>query len=116
MRYVTITLVAVAFLIYAIAFGREGVYGLLFFLPFTMTPFLINGLLAFRWQSPKSQGTLLAATLAYAAWFSYVYVDVVYLHPDAQGVLAFFFVGLLAAPALILLWLLGWGLERRRVA
>ena len=117
LRTVTLVLVALAAVVYAWTFGREGGFrAIAVFFPFTMLPFVVDVALAFRWRTTAGQSLLLIATLAYAAWFAFVFVEVTYLHPAPQGSIAFLFVGIYAAPVLAILWSVGWVLERRRRA
>lgn len=102
---------------YAFAFGvllRGGIGGVAFGFPFVMLPFVVNAVLLSRWRAFAGQSLLFAASLAYAAWVAFVFVDVRYVHPDPQGPIAFLFVGVFAAPVLIVLWLTGGALERRQ--
>ena len=111
LRRVTLSLIGIAFLAYLIAFGREGLKTVAFFFPFTMLPYLITILLAGRCKSQSSQIVLVVTTLAYSAWFAFVYLSVTVWHPDPQGPIAFLFVGIYAAPVLIFCWLLACVLE-----
>lgn len=109
-----LTLLGVVGVAYLMAFGSKGGFGAIgLFFPFTMLPFVFNGLLAWFFRSTMAQSLVLIATLGYAAWFAYVFVNVTYLHPDPQGPIAFLFVGIFASPALALLWGLSWLCEYR---
>lgn len=117
LRAVTLTLILLATVGYVLTFGRDGGLGAVaFFAPFTLLPFAVSAVLAVRWRTAAGQSVLLAATLAYVAWFAFVYVDVHYLHPDPQGPIAFLCLGVVAAPVLVMFWAVGWILERRRRA
>ena len=114
-RAMTLLAVSIATVAYLWGFGREnGLIAIAFFFPFTMLPFVVNAVLALRWRTTVGQSLLLIATLAYATWFAFVFVDVTYRHPDPQGPIVFLFVGIYAAPVLAILWSLGWYLERRQ--
>lgn len=111
MRNVTLGFVVFSLVTYLIVFAPVGISGIFFLFPFTMIPFLVTASLALRWSTIVGQGILLVAAFAYTAWFAFVYVDAMYWHPDPQSGIAFLFVGLYAAPFLLLLWLVGFGLE-----
>ena len=51
--------------------------------------------------------------LAYVSWFFFVYIDVFYLHPDAQSPIALLFVGLVSLPVMIPVWVGAFAFERR---
>ena len=76
-----------------------------------MVPFVVNAYLAYQWSSFSSQAVILVTTVAYAAWFIFIYASATVLHPDPQSPIAFLFVGIYAAPALFLLWLIGAPIE-----
>lgn len=107
MRVANYLLVGLAFIVYFFVFGE----GAGFFLPFTMTPLLINAALARLWRTFWSQAVVLVATIAYSGWFLYVYLYTVEWHPDPQGSLAFFFVGIYALPVLLGVWLISYAVE-----
>ncbi len=113
MRYATLALVAIAFAAYAIAFGSESIETMIFFLPFTMPPFAITAVLAFRWRTVVGQSVLIVGAVAYAAWFAYAYLSATKWHVDPQSGLVFVWVGIYAAPVLGLLWWGGWWWEKR---
>jgi hypothetical protein len=110
-RYATFSLIVIAFASYVILFGREGLRPVLFFFPFTMMPFLVTALLAVLWRGFWTQVVLFVATLGYGLWFAYVYVNATILNPDPQGAIAFLFVGIYAAPVLVVLWLIAYAME-----
>jgi len=109
MRGANYLLVGLAFIGYFFAFGWNN--GAWFFLPFTMTPLLINAGLARLWRTFWSQTIVLIATIAYSGWFLYVYLYAVKWHPDPQGSLAFLFVGIYAFPVLLGFWLISFAVE-----
>lgn len=111
---VTLAVVGLVSVAYVVGFASEGIDAVLFFLPFTMTPLAITALLAWKCRTIAGQVVLLASALGYSAWLTFVYLSVVYWHPDPQGAIAFLFVGLYAAPALLLLWSCGIGCEAFR--
>jgi len=114
MRSITLTIIGLGFLVYLIAFASKGgLGGLLFFLPFIMTPLIVNANLAWRWQTKVAQALLQLATLAYAGWAIHIYIDVFYIHPDPQSAVALVFVGIYAAPPLVVVWGLGYLWELR---
>ena len=111
MRTLNYILVGIAFLVYVMIFRGEGMKAVIFFLPFTMSPFLVHLGLAKKWRAFGSQAVLVVATMAYATWFIYVYLSVTVWHPDPQGPIAFLFVGIYAAPVLLVLWWISYALE-----
>ena len=114
MRYLNLILIGLSFLVYFIVFSQTGIAPVILFFPFTMAPFIVTAYLAFRWRSFWSQAVLLATNVAYAAWFIYVYVSATILHPDPQSPIAFFFVGVYAAPVLAILWWISYAIEWER--
>jgi len=108
MRNANYLLVGLAFIVYFFGFGVGGVW---LFLPFTMTPFLINAGLARLWRTFWSQAVVMISTVAYAAWFLYVYLIAVVWHPDPQSSIALFIVGIRAFPVLFGLWLISFSVE-----
>ncbi len=115
LRNATLALVGIAFMIYLIAFGRMGgIQGLLFIFPFTMIPFVLTAYFAAIWRAFWSQAVLLVTTVAYAAWFVYIYVQATILHPDPQSPIAFLYVSIYALPVLFLLWILAWAIDWER--
>lgn len=113
MRYVTLALIGLALIAYLLAFGSEGLEAIVFFFPFTMTPYVIIAWLTWTWRSLGSQVICLMATVAYSAWFALAYADATIWRPDPQSPIAFLFVGVYAAPVLFVLWLIAYALEWR---
>ena len=112
LQYATFAITAVALVAYFLAFGRiGGISGVVRFFPFTMIPFIVTVYFAARWRAMWGQAVLLATTLAYAAWFVYIYMQAMILHLDPQSPIAFLFVAIYALPVLILLWILAWALD-----
>jgi hypothetical protein len=107
MRYLTLALIGIAFVVYFGVFGRSAVM----LLPFAMTPFVVIGFLAIWPSSFWCQATLLFSAVAYSVWFVCIYVCAVILYPDPQSPIVFLFVGAWAAPVLIALWLVAFGFE-----
>ena len=102
-----------AMLCYVMIFGeRGGRDAIVDGFPFVMFPYVINAALLFRWSTIVGQSLLLVASLAYAAWIAFIFIDQ-YLSPDPEA-LAFFWVGILAAPFLCILWRVAEYLDRRR--
>ncbi len=111
LRFVTLTLIGIAFVTYLIVIGQMSLNALLLFFPFTMIPYLLIAAVVMRWRSIGSQLVCLFATIAYLAWFAYVYLDATVWHPDAQSPIAFAFVSNYAAPVLFILWLVAYAFE-----
>ncbi len=72
-----------------------------------MVPFVVTAYFATLWRAFWSQAVLLVTTVAYAAWFSYVYVV-------ATSPIAFLYVSIYALPVLFLLWILAWAIDWER--
>jgi len=117
LQVANLVVVVAALLVYFAMFGSVGGVGAIaFFFLFTMSPFVINAVLTLRWRSSVAQSLILVASLVYTPWFAFVFVDVNYLHPDPQGPIAFLFVGVFAAPVLLILWVVAGILDGRRRA
>lgn len=112
MRCVTLALVAIAFVVYAITFAPGGLDGILLIAAFTMTPFVVTAVLAWRWRTAIGQFVLIIGALGYAAWFRYAHMDAMHSN-DPQGGILVMFVGIYAAPVLGLLWWGGYWLEKQ---
>jgi peptidoglycan/LPS O-acetylase OafA/YrhL len=111
LRYVTLTLSAIAVVTYFVVFGRMGENTAMFFFTFTMIPYFLIALFAMIWRSLGSQIVCLFTTIAYSAWFTLLYLNVAIWHPDPQSPIAFLFVSIYAAPVLFVLWLVAYAFE-----
>lgn len=112
MKYVTFGLCALTFLAYTITFSHEnGMIAVLFFAPFTLLPLLGCLMMAVMLKSTPGQAIVLASVILYIAWFSFIYIDVTWLHVDANGSLMFLFVGAYAFPVLLVIWLIAGGVD-----
>ncbi|QIF03020.1 hypothetical protein [Roseimicrobium sp. ORNL1] len=110
-------LVTLAFLIIgilALLFVSDSVVGALFFLPFSLGPLLVSLLLAAISPSKSSQKALITGSVLYAAWFTYMYLEVFHWHPDPQGAIAMLFVGVLSLPVMIPVWIISLVVMRRQ--
>lgn len=67
-------------------------------------PLLVTLTIAIITKSEMAQLALLVLTIGYAAWFYFMYYQVIST-PDAQSAIGFMFVGALASPFLILFWI-----------
>ncbi len=115
LRWATLVLVAVAFAAYVVVFAESGLDSILFAAPFTMTPFAVSGVLAWRWRTVAGQTALIVGAIGYGVWFWFTYMRVMHWNPnpDPQSGIALMLVGIYAAPVLGLLWWGGWWLEKR---
>jgi hypothetical protein len=111
MRRITQFLCGVAALVYVVVFGRFGLGALLFFAPFILPPFAFVAYLVTQWHSRGSQITCLVGTISYSSWCAYFYSDVAIRHPDPQSPIALLFVGIYAAPVLLVLFWIAYALE-----
>lgn len=103
-----------ATILFAWAFGRlGGIQGAWFIAPFTMFPFMINVVLAWRWRTIAGQTLLMCASLPYAVWSTIWYMFVLAM-PDPQSPIALLFTGFYALPLLGLLLGLAVRPERRQ--
>jgi hypothetical protein len=89
----------------------DSFYGVLFFIPFALGPQAIKHVAIIRAKSVKSQIVLLAALLAYFAWFTFVYVDAFYVHLDPQSAIALLFIGIYSLPVLGVFWWVAYLME-----
>ena len=84
----------------------------LFFVPITLGPHAVSHVLCFLLKSHRAAVVLSAGMLAYCAWFFFVYVDVFYVHLDPQSAIALLFVGVVALPLMIPVWVVAFALDR----
>jgi len=80
-------------------------YSGLFFVPFAFGPLVVTLGLSFLLRCKHAQRLLTISSLAYAAWFGYIYLQAFYLNPDPQSPIAFLFVGVYALPVLVVFWI-----------
>lgn len=109
-----VTLACLIIGILVLLFVSDSIVGALFFLPFSLGPLLVSLLLAANSPSKRSQKALLIGTVLYAAWFTYIYLEVFHWHPDPQGAIAMLFVGALSLPVMIPVWIISLIAMRRQ--
>lgn len=105
--YKTNQIIATAFWVIGILMlcaKSEPFFGALFFIPFSLGPQVITHIGISCAKSAKAQIILLVALLAYFAWFVLVYIAVFYILSDPQSPIVLVFVGIYAAPVMLLLW------------
>lgn len=61
-------------------------------------------MLSVAFRTTNARIVLAISSLSFAAWFSYAYVDIFYIHLDPQGMIAFLFIGIVAVPVLAIFW------------
>lgn len=88
--------------------------GVLFITPFSLGPLFVTLILGFFSERKISLLLLMASTAAYAAWFSYIYLDAFYWHLDPQSGLAFLFMGVYSLPVMLPLWVLAFLLREAK--
>jgi hypothetical protein len=109
LRYVSLAIVGIAIITYLIVFGSYGIKDLIFFVPFTMIPFIVSAYLVARWPSLGAQLILLLTITGYAVWFAYLYYDAKVIHRlSSTSPIAFLFVTAYALPTLAFLWCFAW--------
>lgn len=79
--------------------------GVLFFVPFSLGPLLLNLVPALLLRSRLSQWILSLAAVAYFSWFCWIYCRAFYVNPDPQSPIALVVIGIYALPVMILLWI-----------
>lgn len=84
----------------------ESFLGGLFFVPFSFWPHAVTHIGVLLMRKRRSQLCLLVTMLLYFGWFTYVYIHAFYIQLDPQSGLALLFVGALAAPFMLILWIL----------
>jgi hypothetical protein len=99
--------------LFVLCYEATPILGGLFFVPFTLGPHAITHMGVWAAKTTKAQVILTLTLIAYAIWFSVVYVDVRYLHPDPQSPIALLFVGIYALPGLLPLWAIAWWFDRK---
>jgi hypothetical protein len=117
MKALTLTVTSLAIFAGVFLMGKEmdSVQGLLFFAPFVFGPLFITLILAVWCRGKLAECLLLVSTLLYFPWFLFIYMSVMHWHPDAQGGIAFLFVGIYSLPIMIPFWTLAW-LKRKPLA
>ncbi len=91
----------------------DSVYGVLWVIPFALGPQAITHAAILLAKSAESRNVLLVALLVYFGWFTFIYVDAFYIHPDPQSPIALVFVGIYAIPVLGIFWLAAYTTERK---
>ena len=111
-----------AFLVTAVILGSgiaalmskaEPASGALFFVPFALGPLAVSLLLAAMLPRRPSQVALIIGSVAYAAWFGFVFLDVFHWHADPQSAIALVFIGAYSLPVMIPIWIVSLALGRR---
>ncbi len=77
----------------------------LYFVPFALGPLVVSLLLAATLPRRPSQVTLIIGSVAYAAWFGFVFLDVFHWRADPQGAIALVFIGAYSLPVMIPIWI-----------
>lgn len=77
----------------------------LFIAPFTLGPLFFSLVLSLFAQRMACQITLIIGSMLYAAWFCFLFIDIV-SSSDAQGGLALFFMGFASLPVMIPVWIM----------
>ncbi len=89
------------------------VWGVLFFIPFALGPQAVTHVGILYAKSQTTQMVLLWTLLSYFVWFVFVYTKAFCDHPDTQSCLLLLFVGVYAAPVLVILWLAAFLIEKK---
>ncbi|KAA1257284.1 hypothetical protein LF1_54330 [Rubripirellula obstinata] len=82
-----------------------------FFFPFTFFPVLIHLIAIADWPSRLAQVALSIGTVGFFLFFAFIYHDAFYGTRDPQGPIAFIFLGLVATPVMLVIWMVACGLE-----
>ena len=85
--------------------------GGLFFVPFSLWPHAVTHIGMLLARKRRTQIFLLVTMLLYFAWFMTIYMDAFYVHLDPQSPIVLLFVGTLAAPVMLVLWIITLVLE-----
>ena len=100
----------------ALCAEADGFFAALLFAPFSFWPLAVSIELALKWAKLQPVQVVLAAGSGlYALWFALVYLDVFYWHPDAQGPIAFVFMGIFYLPVMLPVWIVAWRVKLRAV-
>lgn len=99
--FVSVAVVRIGTLL--VCLHADGLVTAIDFFPFTFGPLLLAWIPMWMFRTTRCQRMLVFASLAYAIWFLYVYVDVFHLHPDANSVIGRLFVGFYSFPVLLIL-------------
>ena len=97
----------------ALASKSDSFVGAILFVPFTLGPHAVTHAMCFLLKSRRSATLLGIGMLGYVSWFFFVYIDVFYVHLDAQSSIALLFVGLVSLPVMIPVWLGAFAFEQR---
>ena len=79
--------------------------GVLFFLPFSLGPILLNVVFALSLNSKPAQITIISGSVLYSIWFAFIYLSAFHWYVDAQSGIALLFVGLYSLPVMFPLWI-----------
>jgi hypothetical protein len=91
----------------------DGVGALLFGVTIALWPLGISLSLALNWRGRrKAQAVLAAGSALFGAGFTWMCVEVFFLHPDAQSAFLLLFVGFYSLPLMIPAWIVAWRLAK----
>ena len=76
--------------------------------PFALGPLLLPMILAPHCPAPTAQRLLTIASILYAVWFTFVFINAFLLHPDPQSGIALLFIGVCSLPVLLPLCVIAW--------
>jgi hypothetical protein len=85
----------------------------LIFVPVVFGPVLLHLWFSRMWKSRYSDWILSAASLIFAVWFLFVYLDVFAFHPGPQSPVALLLIGIYALPILALFWAGAWFMRNK---
>lgn len=104
-RIINYLLTSVVLIAYFVVTGWDNLFAVIFMFLFTMSPLVINVLIALFAKTRASQIVLLCTTAAYSVWACFLYVDVTYANTsDGQAGLTLLLTAIAASPVLLIAW------------
>lgn len=97
-------LAAIILIAYFAVTGWDNLFAVVCLFLFTMSPLVINVIVSLFVKTRASQIVLLCTTLAYAAWASFLFVDVTCFTTDGQAGLTLLLTAIVASPVLLIAW------------
>jgi len=102
-RIINYLFTLVVLIAYFVVTGWDNLFAVIFSFLYTMSPLVINAIVALFAKTRASQIVLLCTSIAYAAWACLLFVDV-YSSTDGQAGFTLLLTAIAAAPVLLIAW------------